>query len=95
MLVNNELLSNGPGKCGKVCLGRRNLHKLCNLARCELNQLTARMVKNDLRYFEIPDSEVWRVPLLQELLSIRKGELDIANLDSSEISQLIVDICTY
>ena len=77
----------------RTVLGR-TLQKLSMLAKCSYESLTASAIKKNVKFKEVPDGETWRVPLLQELILTRDGELSIANLDLSETIQLIDDICT-
>ena len=44
-------------------------------------------------YSEIPESELWRVTLLEELLMVRQGKMDIPGFTPNEITNLLDDIC--
>ena len=90
--VNVRFLANLNRHDQRTLLGR-NLKKLCDLAECDPEQLSASVVKKNVKYKEVPEVDSWRVPMLQELLMSRDGELTIKNLDQSEITELIDDIC--
>ena len=66
----------------------------CSLTGLGLGQLTAQLVKKKLVYYTVPDGEQGRIPLLQELLKLRQGHLQIDNLNSEEISNIIDHLCT-
>ena len=72
----------------------RQLLDKCSMTESEPDVLTAPLVKKKLSYFDMPMEEQWRVPLLQELLKIRQGNLKLGNLDNTEISFLIDYLCT-
>ena len=44
-------------------------------------------------YSEVPESELWRVTLLEELLMVRQGKMDIPGFTPNEITNLLDDIC--
>ena len=90
--MNVRFLANLNRHDQRTLLGR-NLTKLCDLAECDPEQLSASVVKKNVKYKEVPEVDSWRVPMLQELLMSRDGELTIKNLDQSEITELIDDIC--
>ena len=67
----------------------RQMRDDCSLTGLGLGQLTAQLV-----YYTVPDGEQGRIPLLQELLKLRQGHLQIDNLNSEEISNIIDHLCT-
>ena len=48
---------------------------------------------NDLRYFKVPENEIWRVNLLKELLDSRLDNIEIPGFSHEEISELIDFVC--
>ena len=44
-------------------------------------------------YSKIPESEVWRVGLVEELLMARQGRMDIPGLSANEITDILEVIC--
>ena len=61
----------------------------CQVERASLN---LRHTLN-LKYYPPPQGEMWRLPFLQELLDIRKGNAYVAGVRIEEIEDLINDIC--
>ena len=47
----------------------------------------------NVRYFPPPPGELWRIPLLQELLEVRKGNVKIPGIDQEAIKDIIDKIC--
>ena len=52
------------------------------------------MIKKNLRYFETPADEQWRVSTLSELLEVRSGRKVIDGLTSSEVDALVKLLCS-
>ena len=48
----------------------------------------------NVRYFPPPPGEQWRIPLLQELLEVRKGNVEIPGIDQEIIKNIIDEICS-
>ena len=46
-----------------------------------------------LIYSKIPESEVWRVGLVEELVMARQGIIDIPGFAPNEITDILDDIC--
>ena len=51
------------------------------------------MVKNKLKYSVIPESEVWRVDMMTELLQLRKDSLSLSGFTPEEIKYLLDFVC--
>ena len=48
----------------------------------------------EMEYFPIPESEAWRVPMMQNLLAIRATELQLENYDNREVMEMLHNVCT-
>ena len=77
----------------RTLLGR-TLQKMRNLAECGIDELSASYVKRNIKYFETPMAETWRIRMLQELLMTREGKMSIESLKPCEIDQLLNELCT-
>ena len=77
----------------RTLLGR-TLEKISHECAVDPSILTPRAVKDNLRYFPVPQAECWRIDLLQELLDTRKKRCEIADFNSDQITTMIDDICT-
>ena len=72
----------------------RNLHNIgqaCNISPCNL---TTQIIKSDLKYSVIPDSEKWRASAVQELLDIRGNKIDLPGFSDYEVSTMLDIVCT-
>ena len=49
----------------------KNLDNISNDCNVTVDNLTKRIVKNSLKYAEIPEDEQWRVPIVNELLNLK------------------------
>ena len=56
--------------------------------------LTPKAVKDNLKYFPVPEIELWRVDVLLDLMNTRRGKCSIADFNSVEIEKMIDDICS-
>ena len=54
-------------------LGRtlESLMTECDMPPSRLNELTAPLVRKKCCYLSVPDAEVWRIPMLVELIKVR------------------------
>ena len=82
-------------KDNRTVLGRtlESLLTQCNLPQSRLDELTASLVKKKCSYFRVPEPQLWRIPLLKELLKIRDGQLTLEDFDSQETNDLINHLC--
>ena len=53
--------------------------------------LTPSIVKSKMKYFEVPDDQTWRVPILRELLD---GKLCVPGFTESELTTMKNFLCT-
>ena len=62
---------------------------------CDTDTITGlnSTVIDNLTYSKIPESEVWRVGLVEELLMARQGIMDIPGFSPNEITDILEDIC--
>ena len=78
----------------RTVLGR-SLYTLCRISNVQTNDfLTQQTVKNMVKYFEIPDSEEWRIDMMTELLQLRRDSLTIPGFSQEEIQCLLDFVCT-
>ena len=58
-----------------------------------ISLLRPTLVKKQVVYKVIPDSEKWRVAMCKELLSVQNGEMKIPGFSSDEESELLRHLC--
>ena len=61
-----------------------------NLAR---NSLSAKTIRNHMKYFPVPPNQEWRCKVIMELINVRDGSLE-NNLDNNEVTTIINFLCT-
>ena len=71
----------------------KNILEECDLRRGSLEILCANLVKEKLKYFRVPGTEEWRLPILSELLKIREKKLELNNFEPNEVEEMITDLC--
>ena len=65
----------------------------CGLKANEIDKLTPLMVKRKMSYMKIPEQEQWRVPMIDELLSLRDGSGIIPGFYLSEVEAMLFNLC--
>ena len=62
----------------------------------ELNSdiLTVNTVNQNMRFFDIPEDQEWRISALKDLIDVRNGSKTLCNMDMEDISQMINLLCT-
>ena len=68
-----------------------NIAKECGLQRWVEGALNPSTIKRNMRYFETPDEEKWRLDVLQELMSTEEC---LGGFSSSEIDEMKTWLCT-
>ena len=73
----------------------RTLDKLCNMMNLtDISLLSACEIKKRIKYFEIPEQEMWRVQSMNELLKLRMQSLSLPGFTKDEVNLMLVNICT-
>ena len=67
----------------------RTMQKISS--ECSLSSLTPALVKKNMKYFQIPCAEEWRIATLSELLS---DTLEIARFSTEEVKDMNAFLCT-
>ena len=76
---------------------RTVMGKTISRLKQELNTevVTPSLVKRNLRYFPVPQDEEWRLPFLEELLSVETNNMNMdESFLSSDIKTMISSLCT-
>ena len=73
---------------------KQNLAGIARDCDTKIKELSPSVVKCEMRYFPLPETESWRVPLLHNLLSVRSNEWQLDNFDRRELAELINHVCT-
>ena len=71
----------------------RTLHYVTDRCGIQCDKLTPSLVKRKLQYMETPVDERWRVEFADELLMIRKGELELTGFQQDEIEEILKTVC--
>ena len=77
----------------RTLLGR-TLGRIASECGVSVPSLNTTTVQKLVKYFDVPDDQLWRVPLLRELLDTRSKKCSIENLTTDQITFIIEDICT-
>ena len=56
--------------------------------------INSTLVKSEMSYFDCPDDQVWRIPLLRNLIDIKIEEMFLDNFENKEIDNIILNVCT-
>ena len=69
----------------------RTMAKLGRECSCEVESLSSTVIKKVMKYYPVPTEELWRVELLNELIS---NELEVPGFDINEVEEMIYHLCT-
>ena len=80
----------------RTVLGRtlKSLISQCGLEESRLEDLCASTVKRKCAYFSVPENKKWELPILQEFIRIRDGNLLLENMGQENINEMIEHLCT-
>ena len=67
----------------------RNIFSIANDCFLNLSDLSKMLVKNQMKYFDVPLYHAWKVPVLQELLNKRTNNLYLEGFDDYVITEMI------
>ena len=66
-------------------------NNLRNIARdCQVKSL----VKSSMKYYDVPEQQEWRIPLLHNLLFVRSKDWIVDEFDDHELEEMIAYVCT-
>ena len=61
----------------------------------ECEDLTSTQISKSLKYFPVPPNEEWRLPFIDELLSVDENEYTIDDcFSSADVTAMISALCT-
>ena len=72
----------------------KNLAEICSSCNVSKEEITPNLVKNQMRYFPLPENEKWRIPALIDLLNVQKNQMEVQGFNNQEIHQMIEFLCT-
>ena len=55
---------------------------------------TPELIKKNLKYFQVPEAEAWRIDTITELMEVKSGLRVIEGLTATEVDHLIGLLCT-
>ena len=71
----------------------RNLHHLQVELQCNKTELSSSYIKQNMEFKAVPQDEQWRIPLLLNLLEIKKDSMQLNGFQDEEIDSMIEDVC--
>ena len=71
-----------------------NLRNIASLCETTIEELSSQLVKSKVKYRQIPENEMWRVPILTEMLLARENNIEVEGLSRRDISDIINFVST-
>ena len=72
----------------------RNLRKIMLLMnKSSISELKSSEVKETLKYKAVPDDQVWRIPIVKELIEVKAGNAVIEGFTNEEILEMLQHVC--
>jgi hypothetical protein len=47
-----------------------------------------------LSYFTLDRENMWRIPMIQEIVNLKQGDLEVEDFDSDELNEMLDHLCT-
>ena len=71
-----------------------NLRKIANMSNSNIGDLSTLDVKQNIKYKHLPEDEIWRIPILKEMIFARDNNIAIEGLSRRDINDMITYLCT-
>ena len=72
----------------------KNLRKMMVLMKKRnITELKSCDVKEHFKYKPVPEDELWRIPLLKEIIEVRTGTYEIEGFTNEEIDEMLEFVC--
>ena len=71
-----------------------NLHNIALDCLTSVKSLTKTIVKNNMKYFDIPEENRWRIEFVKEILNLKIDQLQIEGFHDDELNEIINFLCT-
>ena len=59
-----------------------------------LSELNSKDVKSNFQYEIVPNNEKWRIPIVDELIEVRAGNLELDGFTDEEKKKILDFVCT-
>ena len=63
------------------------------MKKMNINELKYCDVKENFKYKPVPDKELWRIPLLKEIIEVITGTYQIEGFTHEEIDEMLEFVC--
>jgi hypothetical protein len=72
----------------------RNLRKIMLLMnKANISELKSSEVKECMKYKAVPENQVWRIPIVKELIEVKAGNVVIEGFTNEEILEMLEHVC--
>ena len=72
----------------------RNLYNIGRCCNLPVNCLTPQLVKGNMTYFTIPEAELWRIAIIEDILALRNNEMSLTGFSYVELKDILDHVCT-
>ena len=86
--------------CLRLCedqgsITKKNLNIIEKESNCpNILSLDSKFVTNQIKYFPVPENEIWRINFIEELIQIRSNKLSLDGFVENEIEDMILFVAT-
>ena len=74
-------------------LAGRTVSRLSRECKVDRGSLTVSIINKSVRYFPVPEEELWRLDIMKELLNVKWSSLAINDFNNLEIEHMINFLC--
>ena len=61
--------------------------------KTDICDLKSEEVKGSLKFKSVPNDQKWRISILEELIEVRAGSMEIEGFSNEEISEILEHVC--
>ena len=66
---------------------------MVQLNKMNISELKSCEVTENFKHKPVPDDQLWRIPLLKEIIEVRAGTYQIEGFTDEEITEMIEFVC--
>ena len=71
-----------------------NLTKIAKECESNIEDLSSQIVKENMKFFHVPEQEEWKIPIVEELLKVQNDFLALNDFDRNDRNEMIKMLTT-
>ena len=71
-----------------------NLQKIANESNTNIEDLSSQIVKEKMKFFQVPEQDEWKIPVVYELLNVQNDSLSLNEFDRNDMNEMLKMLTT-